>query len=494
MKIKTQLQGIVAILLLSALINVAAVFLQLRKMSDDGRVVNYAGIVRGGTQRIIKLEIEGQKSDKLIANIEGMINGLIHGDKELQLPKAADKSFIYRMGNVEIAYKKLKEAIYRAREDNSRRDKLFKESEIFFNLTMEAVASAESFSKKNVNTLKTIQTALFVLNFVILASVWMISKQKIAKPLSYLTEKMKEIALGEGDLTKRLNFRQKDEMGELARWFDTFAEKIHEVAKGMDTAAAKISASVSNQITITTQQSASVSEITSTMEELSVASTQIADKSNSVAEVSNRALTNTEQGAGAVESVMTKMNEIDLDNQNNVKEIVELGKKSKEITKVMDIIDNIADQTKIIAFNAAIEAASGGESGKRFGVVAVEIRRLADNVMESTAEIKVKIDEIQEAINRLVITSEKGSAKIGEGLSLASDTVAILRNMLQDAQSTTDAARQISLSTNQQKTASSQILITLKEIEEGAKQAADSITQIGSIMGGLTRLSGNLKK
>jgi len=78
----------------------------------------------------------------------------------------------------------------------------------------------------------------------------------------------------------------------------------------------------------------------------------------------------------------------------------------------MGIINDIADQTKMIAFNAAIEAASSGEAGKRFGVVAVEIRRLADNVMESTGEIENKIEEIQKSINRLVVASESGSKVI----------------------------------------------------------------------------------
>jgi len=268
---------------------------------------------------------------------------------------------------------------------------------------------------------------------------------------------------------------------------------VSDAAAVVDTSAAQISESVGGHISITTQQSASVSEITSTMEELSATSMQIADNSNSVVEISSIALDDTEQGAKAVESVMVKMNEIDQNNQNNVKEIVELGKKSKEITKIMDIIDNIADQTKLIAFNAAIEASGAGESGKRFGVVAVEIRRLADNVMESTGEIKGKIEEIQETINRLVIASEKGSKKIEEGSGLASETVVMLRNMLTRVQSTVEAAKQISLSTQQQKTASSQVVDALKEIEEGVKLAAASIAQTGSTTANLKKLSENMK-
>ncbi len=159
----------------------------------------------------------------------------------------------------------------------------------------------------------------------------------------------------------------------------------------------------------------------------------------------------------------------------------------------MEIINTIADQTKLIAFNAALEASSAGEAGKRFGVVAVEIRRLADSVMESTGEIEAKINEIQEAINGLVIASEKGSRGIREGMEHSNQTAAMLLDIVDDAQSTQEAAKQISLSTQQQKTASNQVVTALREIASGAKQTSDSIQQIIAISRNLTDLSDSLK-
>ena len=95
-----------------------------------------------------------------------------------------------------------------------------------------------------------------------------------------------------------------------------------------------------------------------------------------------------------------KMHEIQQENQESLREIIELGNKSKEISKVMEIINSVTDQTKLIAFNAALEAASAGESGRRFSVVAGEIRRLADSVTESTSEIENNISQIQDSISR----------------------------------------------------------------------------------------------
>lgn len=242
------------------------------------------------------------------------------------------------------------------------------------------------------------------------------------------------------------------------------------------------------------QQSASVAEITATTEELSASSLQIAEHAASVVHIADKTLEDTKNGAISIESVIMKMNEIHQDNQANIEDIIELGKKSKEISKVMTLINTIADQTKLIAFNAALEAASAGESGKRFGVVASEIRRLADSVMESTGEIEGRMNEIQSAINRLVIASEKGSKGIMEGIDHSGHTAALLSDMVEAAQSTTDAAKQISLSTQQQKTASSQVATALREIVDGASHISSSIKQISSAAGEFTVISRELKE
>ena len=303
------------------------------------------------------------------------------------------------------------------------------------------------------------------------------------------------------DLTKRIPVRARNEMGEVAEWFNGYMEyfqiligKLSDSIVSIDSYASEVAAAIEQQAATITEQSAAVAEITATMEELSASSTQIAEHSKSVVDIAAKTWEDTKKGARAVESVIMKMNEIHHDNQNNIKEIVELGRKSKEITKVMEIINNIADQTKLIAFNAALEASSAGEAGKRFGVVAVEIRRLADSVTESTGEIEGKINEIQEAINRLVIASEKGSKGIEEGMGNSQQTASILGDIVDAAQGTTDAAKQISLSTQQQKTASNQALVALREIAAGSGQTTGSIKQISSVARDMAKLPDNLKK
>lgn len=229
------------------------------------------------------------------------------------------------------------------------------------------------------------------------------------------------------------------------------------------------------------QMSSTVSEISSTMEELSASSSQIADYSKSVVDIANDTWENSKKGSASMQQLLARMEGIGADNRNNLREIVELGGKSKEISKVMAIINTIAAQTKLIAFNAALEASSAGDAGKRFSVVAQEIRRLADSVTDSTGEIEGRVQEIQDAIDRLVIVSEKGAANIAAGMEASNDTAHSLADLVDAASRTSGAAQQISLSTQQQKTASGQVVAALREIVGASAQTAQSIRSISEI-------------
>jgi methyl-accepting chemotaxis protein len=255
-----------------------------------------------------------------------------------------------------------------------------------------------------------------------------------------------------------------------------------------------ISSNMGQHAGFTSQLSSSVVEISSTMKEFSSTASQIADHSQSVVQRADKTLDDTKHGAGEVENLTFKIMDISTTIQSNLDEIVELGRKSKEINKIMEIINNIANQTRLIAFNAALEAASAGEAGKRFGVVAVEIRRLADSVVESTAEIEGHVTEIMDSVNRLVMSSEKSSQLIQEGQEYASHTVAMLIESVDGVEETTNAARQISLSTQQQQIASNQVVIALREIEQGVRFSSDSVQHANQVSGELSNLADQLQR
>jgi methyl-accepting chemotaxis protein len=302
-----------------------------------------------------------------------------------------------------------------------------------------------------------------------------------------------------GDLARPVEASGSDEIGQLAQAVERMRQSLHNLVGGVRSHAMaaigsihEIDGAVEGQAATSSEMSASVAEITSTMEELSASSTQISEHSKSVVEIANQTWEQSKRGADAMDLVMTKMTDIQHDNEHSLREILELGSRSKEISKVMSIINTIADQTKLIAFNAALEAASAGEAGRRFGVVAAEIRRLADSVTDSTGEIEAKVAQIQDSISRLVITSEKGGAGITDGMVATSNTAALLAEMVDAARQTTSAAQQISLSTQQQKTASGQVVVALREIVTASAHTAQSLSRIREVSHDMTRLSGEL--
>jgi methyl-accepting chemotaxis protein len=358
-----------------------------------------------------------------------------------------------------------------------------------------AKALFTKFSKIGVAAVIILTLAIFLIAVKMIVSL----RTLILKPLDHVSGVAE--SLTNYDLSGRLEVLREDEIGHLQHAVNTMIESLiriissaTQIADHVNAIAIQISDTVSEQAAVMMEQSASVTEITSTMQEFAASSAQIAENSNSVVAIAAHTLKSSQEGADSMSQVMVKMNVIDENNQNNIRQIMELRKKTDEITKVMEIINSIADQTKLIAFNAALEASGAGESGKRFGVVAVEIRRLADSVTASTGEIENKIREIQEASNHMVVASEKSTKGIQEAIVSFNETGELLNLILTEAMETTEAAKQISLSTQQQKTATEQIVAALKDISQGSEQTSESVTHISGIAKQLSDLSDELKE
>lgn len=345
------------------------------------------------------------------------------------------------------------------------------------------------------------------------AIVYWVTKN-LTEPLQHFQRQLKHIT-SSLDLSQRLKTSDQAELGDLAIQTNSLLERIEIAISGVLGSSKRLTTTanhlaqtaglvgrntnkqqeVSQSMAAAVEQmSSSVAEITSTMEELSASSTQIADHSQSVVDVANLTLDSSKKGANAMQHLQSRMGDIHQDSAINLQEIIQLGSKSKEISKVMDLINTLADQTKLIAFNAALEASSAGESGKRFSVVASEIRRLADSVTDSTHEIEDRIQEIQDSISRLVITSEKSASSIQLGMQVSSETAEDLNALVQAASKTSNAAQQISLSTKQQKTASSQVVIALHDIANASSHNADSVRGITEVSEDMIEMSKQLNE
>jgi len=255
---------------------------------------------------------------------------------------------------------------------------------------------------------------------------------------------------------------------------------------------AQVLAATEEQASGAAQQAAAVTQTSATVEELAQTSKQIAENSQSVAAVAERTLASAEEGMQTVADTADGIEEIRASTQAASDRILALGERSQEIGRVLVIIDDIAEQTKILALNAAIEAARAGEAGKGFAVVAEEIRKLADSVTESTSEIGRVVREIQSSASSLVMSTEKASKKVDEGKALAGHTAESLEKIVHQVEETTDSAKQISIATQQQRTASDQVVISMREMAQVATQSAEASRQIQAAIIELNRLADTL--
>lgn len=226
-------------------------------------------------------------------------------------------------------------------------------------------------------------------------------------------------------------------------------------------------------------QSAAVKEIVATMEDNNALSENISSKIKDVNAVANKTSHDVAGGVASLEENVEKLHEIFDANQNTIDGIKALGEKIENIWDIVTLINSVADQAKIIAFNAELEASSAGEAGKNFHIVATEIRRLADGIIDGTKEIKEKITEIQQSSDSLVLASESGTAKINEGCENAKILEEKFESIKNASEITAGSAEDITSIIQQQALASEQILITLKQIAAGVEnftQATESIS------------------
>jgi methyl-accepting chemotaxis protein len=294
--------------------------------------------------------------------------------------------------------------------------------------------------------------------------------------------------------------KQRDELAQLqaaladmVKQLRLIITRIRGAALHISSAAQEINATLLEQAGAASQSASAVAETTSTMEELAIIAGQIADRSSVVVEEAAETQDDAQTGAQAVADTVAKLDEIRQANESNVEEILSLARKSRRIGEVMELIDNIASRTKLIAFNAALEAAAAGESGQRFSVVAMEVRRLADNVVESTDEIRERIAEIQADTNNLILASEQEAKRISEGVARVHEANQTLGEILESAQSTTTAAEQISLSTRQQRTAAEQVVEAVRSIQTDSQAVARGSQEATHVIADLVNLAEELR-
>lgn len=437
-RIINQLRITVLVLLLFALFNLVTIYRQIDSMTIDGRIVNYAGIVRGNSQRLTKLTLLEQNTDSIVSKLDNIIQGLIKGDNSLNLIKVEDPDFQTKMLQTEQSWTRLKTTLreYKNNPNTIEKERLLKESEDYWDVTNAAVSSAESFAKHHVQLSKNLAIILFIANLVILVVIWNISQ--------YIKSR-------------------------LTRTINTLASS-----------STQISATIEEQERIASQQAASVNETTTTMDELEASCRQAAEQAKAAVTAAQQALGLAQGGTQAVEETLEGMFTLENKVGAIAEQIVYLSEQAEQIGSISQLVSDLANKTNMLAFNSSVEAVRAGEHGKGFSVVANEIRKLADQSEKSAEKISDLVSEIQSAINSTVMVTDEGTKTVATGVQSARKTNQAFTGVADAVNKVVLNNQQISLNLKQQVDAMQQIVEAMETINKGAKETATGISQTKS--------------
>ena len=311
---------------------------------------------------------------------------------------------------------------------------------------------------------------------------------------------MKDIAQGEGDLTRRLDISSKDEIAELNRWINNFIEKLHDiisqvkintesVAETIDEINAStnsLASGAEEQSTQAAEVATSVQEMTATIMENSknaLATSDKAEKTKQIAGEGTEAMKQTRNGMEEIVATSSRIGEI----------ISSLSKQAGQIGEIIQVIDDIADQTNLLALNAAIEAARAGEQGRGFAVVADEVRKLAERTTKATARIEETITAIQEDTRNASEAMQAADDVVRKGREAASRTEEIFGNITQSVTEAMDMVGQIAAASEQMSSGAEQISSNVESINNVTSESARSTESMAASMSGLTKKTENLK-
>jgi methyl-accepting chemotaxis protein len=271
--------------------------------------------------------------------------------------------------------------------------------------------------------------------------------------------------------------------------------QITQAVRHVESSSSELQSAANQQASGAKESSTAMNEITTTINELLATSRQIAESAQRVAHVAEDTSAAARAGDLTVQKTQESVGGIKRQVDLIVTHMLDLGKKSQQIGGILEIINELAEQTNILAINATIESAGAGEAGKRFSVVADEIRKLADRVSSSTKEIRTLIEEIRAAVNTTVMATEGGTKAVDLGARQFVEVTSALNQITALLGTTTEAAREIELSTKQQSTAVEQVNVAIsnvakaaKETEVSSNQTLQTATQLSGLSRELTRL------
>ena len=334
---------------------------------------------------------------------------------------------------------------------------------------------------------------------IIVALFGFLAARTISRPVVVLAEKVTEVR--EGDLNVEIPEQERrDELGTLAKAVGEMVANLkvqtRQTLDGVNvlaTTANEISATVSQLATSTARTSSAVNETTTTVEEVGQAARVASDKAKQVAKNAQRSVEVSETGKKATEETIHRMDLIKQQMESIGETVVKLSEHSRAIEDIIVTVQDLAEQSNLLAVNASIEAARAGDQGKGFAVVAHEIKTLADQSRQATEQVRTILQETRKWVSAVVMATEQGSKAVEAGVSQSTLAGESIRSLTDDVSGSSQAATIIYTSSEQQAVGVEQVARAMEHIGQAMSQNVEGTTQLESAARRLEELGASLK-
>lgn len=324
-------------------------------------------------------------------------------------------------------------------------------------------------------------------------------KQYLERSVGKILFEMEKFATG--DLTVNLFHDKNDEIGKLFKGFNDAVINIREMVKqavqhiiSVADEVAQIGAATEELAATSQQESLQTTDVASAVEEMTRTIIENSRNAASTLETAREEKSSAEHGREVVERTVEIMKNVaDVVNQSAAT-VTKLGQSSDQIGAIISVIDDIADQTNLLALNASIEAARAGEQGRGFAVVAEEVRKLADKTVSATKEVAAMIEKIQAETKSAVVSMQKGTERVKEGITFVSQADSVLQDIVKKSAAVTDKVTQIAVVSEEQSATSEEISRNVEAISTATQESASATQQIAQTMENLSRLIEEMQK
>ncbi len=320
----------------------------------------------------------------------------------------------------------------------------------------------------------------------------------MGKPIAAIVSAVQEIASGK--LSTRVTLNRRDELGTLSTAINSMTENLSEVigeVQGSATevagAATQIAAGAEEMAAGMEEQRRQTSQVSAAVEEMSASVSEVAEKSTGCARKSDEGGEQAVEGGKIVQETIAGMNSISQQVNDSVTAVGELGRRSEQIGEIIEVINDIADQTNLLALNAAIEAARAGEHGRGFAVVADEVRKLAERTTKATEEVAESIKAIQTETSSAVERMEAGKTRVDEGVQLAQRAGSALEEIVAGAREIAPMIQGIAAAAEEQSAAANEISSNVERINAVTNESADGVNQVAQAASTLSQKAETLQ-